>query len=187
MNCQRNHFRGFRRRDFRGRGFTLIEIVAVLVLMGLLASAVAWTMADRQQSVLFDDVADQIEQLDALSRIYARRFNQAIILHIDLDEQTLWRSQEDTQYANDDLRSHRLMIPDRYRIVSIITPQQTVDDRRLDLPIGPEGRSESYAVQLTDSQDTRWLMVSGMTGRIHEYADEQSIENIFAMLRPVTD
>jgi hypothetical protein len=69
-------------------------------------------------------------------------------------------------------------------MTSIITPQETVDDRRLDLPIGPEGRSESYAIQLTDAKDSRWLMVSGMTGQIRQYPDEQSIENIFAMLQP---
>ena len=166
--------------------FTLIELAAVLVLTGLLTSAVAWTMAGRQQAVVLDDVVSQIKRLDEMSRILARRFDQSITLRIDLDNQAVWRSQDNVSNDND-LRSHRLVLPSQCRLGSTITLDGTKHNGELSVTIEPTGRSISYAIQLNGVDTTEWLLVCGMTGQAREYHDEQSIQDIFTMLRHDAD
>jgi prepilin-type N-terminal cleavage/methylation domain-containing protein len=64
-------------------GFTFIEMMAVLLIMGLLAGISAVTLHHQREQATLQDVMLQIRDYDRGTRLYTRRFGRALDLQID--------------------------------------------------------------------------------------------------------
>lgn len=195
-------------------GFTLIEVMAVVALIGLLASATAWSLADSAQRAQQTDVIDRLIHADESARAAARRLGPRS-LHIDLDRQQVW-VQGPADKAGRPTSSHKIGIPTGFRIDQARWIDQdrinTRENRRavtaavgeIQIPISSEGFSRTYALRLVGpkpvvdeqhntNERTRhhtWLLFSGLTGRVTSDLDENELEAIYATLastRPNAD
>jgi len=196
-------------------GFTLIEVMAVVALIGLLAAATAWSLADDAQRATHDDVIDRLTYTDELARAAARRMGPRT-LHIDLEHQRVW-----VQGSNDSSgrpeSSHALAMPSGFRIEQVLWLDPTSESINLNnkretivesagevqIPISSEGISRTYAIKLngptpagervSNNEETKldtWLLFSGMTGQVTSDLNEYEIQTILAMLastRPDAD
>src|SRR2546423_437223 len=88
--------RSTRRGSERSRGFTLIEMMAVVIIMALLATAAALSFARPMRVARARDAVDQIQSLDASARQFARRFGKPVEIVFDLSNGTLARRDRDT-------------------------------------------------------------------------------------------
>lgn len=196
-------------------GFTLIEVMAVVALIGLLAAATAWSLADDAQRARHDDVIDRLTHTDELARAAARRMGPRT-LHFDLERQRVW-VQGPADSSGRPRSTHALTMPSGFRIEQVLWldpdmgsvnqkgQRETIVESagEVQVPISPEGISHTYAIKLNGpepagqrlskneqtKQDT-WLLFSGLTGQITSDLDEYEIETLMSMLanaRPDAD
>jgi len=173
----------------------LIEVMAVVVLLGLLAGATVWSLAGDAHRHSKGELVSRIIQMDAQTRLAAARSGQTFQLQFDLDSQSIRRIE-----ANDaamESASHRLVIASDYRINQMVTSQwnwqssesdgqmfKRIKGGTLSVTFGVIGCSASYALQIMHEPtgETQWLMLAGLTGQATVVKNESDFEDIFAWL-----
>src|SRR4051794_15649276 len=99
-------------RNLPRRAFTLIELMAAVVILALLTGAAALSFAKPIRDARAKQAIDLIQRSDATTREQARRFGHATSLTFDLREQTLQRAS-----------SPASQLPSGYVIRDIRTPE----------------------------------------------------------------
>jgi len=187
-------------------GFTLVELVAVVTLLALLAGAVAVSLtgeADRARRV---DVIGQLRHADRTARLAAQREGEAMALRFDLSAQRVWRRRDNGE--RDGPVSHPFHLPGAFRIARVVKletpaepgyPRREPDVERIDrgtatIAYSANGRSVSYALRVAHRDEPRdaasngaagigpWLVVSGLTGQVTVHDDAETIDKLFAVL-----
>lgn len=187
----------------RRAAFTLIEVMAVVALLGLLAGATVWLMADDARRASRAEAAATIAHADRTTRLAARRLGAPCVLRCDLDAQRLRRVVGGPRDEQDP--SHAVELPVGYRIARITLPSvpgcspraRGVEPRFdtgsgvVDIPYSTAGRSPTYAVRIdfegdqsrrSDEDAGRWLLVAGLTGQVMVVNDEEEVDNLFRTL-----
>jgi len=166
----------------RRSSFTLVEIMAVVALIGLIAGATAWSLVDDVKRRSMANVVGQIAHADHVTRLAAQRFGAPCVLRFDLTAQTVQRVMETSQRV--DAASHALNLPVGFRVDRIIVAPSQHDRRSdtVDVKYSTGGRSASYAVRVASSDDATWMVFSGLTGQMIQINDEDELENLFATL-----
>jgi prepilin-type N-terminal cleavage/methylation domain-containing protein len=158
----------------RDRGFTLIEIMLAVLIVGLLASAAALSFRQPIRAARAQDAVELIRSFDAGAREVARRFAKPLVLTFDLREGRLER------HENDDRATYSARLPQGVRIGQLRTAARRVADERIDIPCSAAGLTRTYAVRLVGPGVDRWLLVSGFSGDVHTIQDEAQLDAIFA-------
>ena len=139
----------------RRNGFTLIEMMAVVTLLGLLAAVTVWSLGDDVRRSSRRRVVAAVGHADRLARLAGRRFGKQCVLRIDLDNQQIGRLLPGEQ--GDTAAGHTLRLPPDYRIgrVMIARTVAGIDDSGLawtavdsgsaDIVCSTAGRSVSAA------------------------------------------
>ena len=197
----------------RRSGFTLIEMMAVVTLLGLMAAATVWSLADDVRRSSRGRIVAAVGHADRLGRLAGRRFGKQCVLRFDLDKQEVSRLFSSGQ--GDTPAGHMLRLPTGYRVDRVMIARQSaaltdlglawaaVDSGTADIVCSTAGRSVSYAVRLTfpggaggrDAGDELaggeiWLVFSGLTGEMTLVHDEDAVNNLFTLLatgRPDAD
>lgn len=167
------------------RAFTLIEVMVVVAVMGLLAAATAWSLAEAAAGRSIADSFDRIAHADRTARIAARRLGEPCKLRFDLDARRIERIAPE--------RSHALRLPRQHRISQLRIARAASDDSHDTVGDGAEsgvveidyssaGRSASYAVRLRWPEGEGWIAVAGMTGQVIRIDEDTEIDNLFALL-----
>jgi prepilin-type N-terminal cleavage/methylation domain-containing protein len=177
----------------RRGAFTLIEVMAVVTLLGLMAGAVAWSLAAEARDASRAHVLGQIHHVDRLARQAGRQLGRPFALRFDLDHQRLARVSADGGVS----RTHTLKLPPEHRLECVLLPGDVgpagdarslvaatrVDSGVVEVGCSTAGRSVSYALRLA-SRNTpdEWVVCSGLTGQFLLIHDEGEIEKLFAIL-----
>jgi prepilin-type N-terminal cleavage/methylation domain-containing protein len=167
----------------RRRAFTLLEVMAVVVLLGLTAGAVAWSFAGHVRHASRDAAVSQFVRADRLARLAAQRQGRPCALRIDLTTQRLVRHMgAPTEAPAEQAHSATLAGGRCDRIVVAGTAASTAPAGIVEIPFSPGGRSPSYAVRLVFSERALWLVFSGLTGQATVIENEQHAHNLLAAL-----
>lgn len=158
--------------------FTLIEILAALVIFGLIASVAVVSLTGQIQAVRLADQVEQVKQFDRAVRERARRHDTALPLTFDLAAGTISAGPGGPP---------PLRLGDRFRLRAVILPDERVEFGDITLPISANGRSGSYALRIAGADSDgraadRWILVMGLTGQTIELDDEKDLHDIFATL-----
>ena len=175
------------------RGFTFIEVLAVVVLLGLLAGATAWSLAESARRSSLENIVGRIAHVDRTTRIAAERFGEPRTLRFDLDRgrlQRVARGDDGEKHG-----SHATRIPAPFRIGEIVLPRPGGRAERFDVGVvelvcSPGGRSKTYAIRVDAPEESVWLVFSGLTGQMILIEHESDVDDIFALLeagRPDAD
>jgi len=183
------------------RAFTLIEVMAVVVILALLAGTVVWSLTGDVRRVGVAEAADTIAHVDRTARIAAQRFEGGCRLRIDLDQQRARRLHTDA--GGEVAAAHSVSLPRGHRIEQLVLAPDVGDAatggaaaRRvisgaIDIAYSPQGASPTYALRLgSPSGRQQWLVFAGLTGQMTVIDDERDVDNLFAMLaatRPDAD
>lgn len=187
-------------------GFTLIEVMAVVLLIGLLAGAVAWSMVGTVQDATRQEVLEKLAHADANARMSARRLGPSA-LQLDLDTQQLWVVTPDLE-TNEPRRGHVIQLAPNYRIAEVnwlgtsarVQGQDGAyedvrrDDGLVELAMSSAGLSRTYVLKIVGpgvdpdepSQQVgevpSWLLVSGLTGQVTIHEDPETIDKLLELL-----
>ena len=161
------------------RAFTLVETMAAVIILGLLAGAVTWSFRAPLRRARMAEAIEQVKYIDASSRAFARRLGRNVEVVYDLSEGTMERREGARADA-----SFRTVIASPFRIEAVRTKARTEEYGEASIAISPLGISQTYAVKLAGPQAQRWVVVTGLGGEILTLADDAQVAAIFAKIAP---
>ena len=138
------------------RGFTLIEVLAVVTVLSLVAAVSVSSLGNASESMQFQRVGARLRDLDVRGRLYARR-HEAVRLVV---------TEDGSGVAVRPLDSDDTILEFEWPPSLSVTLATTPPDE--DLVIDRRGCSPDYQVSMTDGARTRAWTVLGMTGSIVE-------------------
>ncbi len=146
----------------RPRGFTLIEMLAVVVLLGLIASVGVVSLARADGASAMQSARWGLMNLDALARIAARTQGSAVVIRT-LDDGS--RLAANLAVAHEGAWSASLDLP-HGTVIRFPGGQETWSQPLDGLYIGRTGRSADATIEIAgqSGQSERWLL-HGWTGQ----------------------
>ena len=166
-----------RRRAVR-HGFTLVEVTAVVLVLGIVAAAVAVKTTNPLGRARIEDVLDQIVHFDLAARTAAARQGRSLQIVIDVSGGGLSCADAGGQPAGPSLS-----LPSTFRIEKVLTPQRRAEDGQVAIRCGTEGLSSSYGLLVSGKGRTTWVVVFGLTGQVAEATSEQEVTDILSCSR----
>jgi prepilin-type N-terminal cleavage/methylation domain-containing protein len=155
----------------RSRGFTLIEIMAVVIIMALLATAAALSFARPMRVARARDAVDQVRSLDASARQFARRFGRPIEIVFDLSNGTIARRERD-------VIAFQTSLPRGCQIDEVRAGAQSFSLGEASIQCAASGMSRTYAVHLLGPELDQWLIFAGLSGQVTQVNDVSQLDEI---------
>ncbi len=163
----------------RRGGFTMIELIAVLALSALLATAAVVNLAGVREHADNAYWADQIERYDQRTRIIAERLNQPLKVLVDTERNELRRTIADSGEPIGD----RLRLPKSMLVAGVRLQDKTTAYGLVAIPYTPRGDSSTYLLKLAGRHDkSTWLLVAGMSGQTTTWNNATQAKNILTAL-----
>ena len=182
-DCSYSRFprRCFRANTFRGRGrgFTLIELTACLILVGLIATVATVSLGGVQRVHEMEDVIDQLGLIDYLAREHAERFDRPETLLFDLEAGRIQRLGPDDRAGANGGSSWTL--PTGFVLRGVRVQGQDWSTRQVAVEFSSAGISPTYAVQISHegmSADV-WLIIAGACGRLERVENQEVVDAVF--------
>ncbi|MHB8974218.1 MAG: prepilin-type N-terminal cleavage/methylation domain-containing protein [Pirellulaceae bacterium] len=161
-------------------GFTLLELLVVLVIIALLSSLVAVRLQGPYQSARLEDALERLAFTDSQTRAHSREFATACQIVFELDRGWMYSGMPGGSGA----RSCEFALPESLRIERVRTPQMELGSGTARIDVSARGTALTYAVCVASSQGThRWLLFAGLTGRVAYPKDEIHVQQIFELLQ----
>lgn len=163
-------------RDPRQPGFTLIEVIAVLVIVALLSGLAATVVLRTRQKVSRESVVERVVAYERAARAFAKRHGEP--LRLVFTEETLEQAFADEETQTPPMPT--LRVPKGYEL-QLLRPDGMEEDEAIE--VSAEGRSRTYALRLrSESEADRWVVFAGLTGEPRVIEDEAEVDSILAVL-----
>lgn len=175
-------------------GFTLIELMAVIVLLSVIAGSVTLSLTGTHERRKREDVVGRIGHVDRQARQLAERMARPMVLTLDLRDQQLRYFHADKTNGSLSMEVPAPFEIDRVRVTGIDPRAYTAGT--VEVPISSRGRSATYAVRLRNDAEQggenehTWLIFAGLTGQMTWINDEKQLDNLLEALgraRPDAD
>jgi prepilin-type N-terminal cleavage/methylation domain-containing protein len=168
------------------RGFTLVEVMAVAVVMALLAGAAALTFAGPLRRATAREAVDRVASFDESCRRYATRFDRNAEMVFSLADGTM--ALRLVGAARGGPRPARLPSGVRFNRIRVAGDRgRNAAFGEVSVPCSSLGTGISYAVELTGPGFDRWIVVAGLGGGATEVSDEHEVDRILAALARPSD
>ena len=162
--------RSARRRRPACKGFTLIEVLAVVTLLSMVAGFGVWSLAAANERAQIDGTAGRLQQLDRRARLAARTNGPTLFMY-DTASHTIRIERIADQKR---IAVHRL--PDNTTIsIKVVNPEngnrrmvKTIDFDRV-------GRSADYEGTIERNNASRHWRTNGLTGWISDHDQEGDV------------
>jgi prepilin-type N-terminal cleavage/methylation domain-containing protein len=166
----------------RRRGFALVETMAAVIILGVLAGAVGLSFRAPLRRARMSEAVEQVKYMDVSSRDFARRFGRGVEIVFDVADGTIERREGHGADAG-----FRAAIASPFRIEAVRTRARTEEYGQASITVSPLGLSQTYAVKLAGPEAQRWVVVTGLGGEFLTLADDAQVEAIFAKVAPGRD
>ncbi len=154
------------------KGFSLIEITMVLLIMGIAAAAVTLRIEPQLRHAQMDQVIRDIVEFDQLTRALARRHDQQLRLVLDTSAGELRR----LDVSGLESCGRAIVIPDDYAITKVLVRSQEVAAGTISLSCSRKGFMPTYAVRLVGPRyRQQWILLTALGG--HEVMIDDSDAN----------
>jgi prepilin-type N-terminal cleavage/methylation domain-containing protein len=152
------------------RGFSLVELIVVLVLMGILVSMATVSIRGVILRQRLARAAEVVEQFDTALRRSARNARRQVVGVIDRNHRRLTIGQ-----VNRSARTFTL--PNQVSIDSVRLGRSSFATGSVNqIIVADDGSSASYAVRLVSGQTHRWVVFAGGTGQVIHDLDRSSVD-----------
>ena len=152
--------------------FTLIEVMVACAILAIIAGVVALSLRGRIRATQLAQANSQIEAADRAARNIARNNGLGATISFDARD-----NEVRVQVAR---RVHKIVrLPAAVTLGSVRVGRGR--SRAADgLVVSPLGQSPTYAVELTYGEQSRWIVVAGLSGQAFR---TQKTEQVDALLR----
>lgn len=157
-------------------GHTLVELLAVMLIVGLLAGGVALRGSALTQRARFEWAISRVEQVDAALRSHARNHAQSTALEFELrtDRITPTYDPQSVRTTAGSLGSHIV-------VRRFLNASRDATAGRAAVTYSSQGTSPTYAVELVGSGTGRppvWLVFVGATGWVERLQEERDANQL---------
>ena len=144
------------------KGFSLIEITMVLLILGVAAAAVTLRVEPVLHHAQMDQVIQDIVDFDRLTRTLARRHDQQFRLVLDTSVGELRR----LDVTGVESRGRAVALSDNYAITKVLVRSQDVGAGTISIPCSRRGFMPTYAIRLDGSGGRRqWILLTALSGQ----------------------
>ncbi len=166
-------------------GFTLLELLVVLVIIALLTAVVAVRLQGPYQSARLEDALQRIEFTDTQTRAHARASSTSCQIVWEMDRGLLYSQEREGETA----RHFEFKLPGSLKIRRLLSAQFDAGSGTVRIEVSPRGVAPTYAVCVGARDNShRWVLFSGLTGRPAIAKDESHVRQILETLQaPRTD
>jgi len=175
----------------RGRqAFTMLELVAVLLIMSVIAGAVTWSLQPAYGASQWRDAAEKLAYFDRLTRHAAVRSDHPMRMIIDLNEQRVTREviADDDSQARDAFTHQMIRLPRGVSIAQVWLGDERVAFGSAEIHCSAKGQTPSYGLLIEDADGNRHVqVVAGVTGQIVAVQEEWQVDELFAQLSSGSD
>jgi prepilin-type N-terminal cleavage/methylation domain-containing protein len=148
----------------RRSGFTLIELMAVIFILGLMAGAVTLTVQRIVDRARWTRGFAQLELVDRVARMAARNERISYRLSFSRSKRRIELRPEENITAGKGLRQWKL--PRGLDFASFREDRSSSRSDEMKIEINSSGQSSSYAVALkASSGPSRWMVILGLSGQ----------------------
>jgi len=157
------------------RGFSLIEITIVLVILSIAAGAVALRIAPAMRRANMDELVREMGDFDRLTRLYARRHDRAVRIVLDTSVGQLRRIDPITL----EQLGRAMDLPNGFAISSMRIRTGEVWGSAVGVHCSRNGMTPSYAMLLHGpGRREQWVMFAGLGGRLVTVDDTRELQKI---------
>ena len=162
-------------------GFSLMEVIVVLMLVALAASSVVLVFRDTYFDTQMSMTLDRLEMLNEQTRMSCLRKNANRTFVVDLDRQTIFRQPE----GHENERFAVLKLPHGIEFANLLTASSEATSGQISVPYRHDGTSVSWQLILTGPDDRqRSLLFCGRTGQMISGIDNpRMINEVFDALQ----
>lgn len=152
------------------RGFTMVELITVLVLLSLVAGTVTFSLRGNISNSRAELAIEKLQLIDRQLRDSSIRSGRAALLRLDLARSKMTRTVRGQQDS---------VIEDAIPALRFRTTEIDTDEGQAVVQFLPDGTSSSYAVCLRQNGQTRkWVIFAGLTGQSLVTSDAGEVEQI---------
>lgn len=170
-----------RRRRQRPCGFTLIEMLVVMTLIGLLAAIVSVSLVGPYRRAQQTEVLSRIQAIEHRLRHHAREFGRPQLLRFRFEPTSL----EYGPLDDETVTLRRYVFPSGWRFESIAIAGTEHRFGEADVYLSDRGQSPTYGLRLIGPDDARHIyVVLGMTGEWLPWEDERAWETLLVESAP---
>jgi prepilin-type N-terminal cleavage/methylation domain-containing protein len=163
------------------RGFTLIELAIVILILAIVAAATVLRLGGPLRRVQMGDVVDLVAAFDGLARDYARTHDRAVWLVVDVPQRRLRRASGEN---GADLGAP-LALPPGYRVAQVWLRGQPRGYGRTAIPCSQHGLTPSYGLLIEGPGGRRqWLVFAGLSGQNVQVKNEREVQAILGPAAP---
>ncbi len=189
MNRDQRTFnaQAWRRPLFSAQGFTLVEILVVVLIMGLLAGAASLVLLHSTKTASMEDAIRRVQYLDYITRHSARHSGQGKQIEFDITAGVVIARDESTSLAGSTQWFQQVKFPEKFqleRVWSATGDEAGQKEGVMQIPCSAQGYTPTYALQLLGAeQHRRWIIIAGLTGEMSECPDAQHIDDVWKMIQ----
>ncbi|MHC4716353.1 MAG: pilus assembly FimT family protein [Planctomycetota bacterium] len=160
-------------------GFTLTELIAVLLVMGLAAGAVALSVGRTRGTGRMADAVDRLMDFDGRTRQRAIRSGKPVQVVFDLAGNRVFaRAGGGTDEGPED----ELILGEGVELGKVVLAGGSTDRSRVAIWCSARGSAPTCAVRLDGRPGRTWLLFAGPTGQVVRTDDEAQITQAMALL-----
>ena len=154
--------------------FTLLEVVAVMVMLGLLSTVAVVSLSGTLDRYRLNRAVEMVELFDARARRQAGNQRTPVDASIQLNRNRLLIE------SPNDTKDRVFGLPSGVQISSVRLSRNSVAGRQLDLRYSRDGVSPTYAIQLQRGDKSHWLVILGISGQIIHSSSEGEVNEILS-------
>ncbi len=170
------------RSNRRRSGFTLIELMAVLLLMGLLSAAAVLRFSGTTRRAQFEWSLERLMVADRRLRTHSVTSGRSASLAFEIGSGRL-----ECVFGSQRESTSNVELGTRISVTRFLTAARHVETGKVEIPYDPYGHSETFAIELEGPGDqSTWLLFAGLTGQTRRLEDRRDVEHILETLRPAS-
>jgi prepilin-type N-terminal cleavage/methylation domain-containing protein len=164
----------------RRSGFTLIELMAVLVLIGLISATAVVRFGGTTQRAQFEWSLERLIASDALLRTHGATSGQPGWLEFEIGTGHVERACGAKRDA-----SSGIELGAGVRISRFLAARRHAEMGKVEVAYDPYGHSETFAIEIEGSNNqSAWILFAGLTGQTRRFEDRRDVERILDLVRP---
>ena len=162
------------------RGFTLLELIVVLLLVALVSAMVVVRWSGLHRGPAMESAVSQLEFLDAHMRRYAQMRRQQCSMSIDLSSNLVRKQYHAASNKNPRWESLGANI----RILDVDGPSVFKQGNKVEIVYQADGSTRSFGLELSGPGEQRaYLLVAGVSGQVTRFDESVKYKNAQRLLK----
>lgn len=161
-----------RARDCSWRGFTLVELLIVIALIGLVAGSVAVRSTGLTRQARLEWSVGHLSHLDGELREIARSRARRVKLELELGTNRVRKFHQNSP------QGATVSLGENVLLKRLVLPQHETASGRAAIEYSSEGISTTYGVELQsagNNTESVWMVFVGATGQVERQKDEHEV------------